>query len=73
MKDYKRAYEQLDVQHQRLLTVLYTSIREYERMAAQYAAGGDDMLAAQYRHQANGVREVCLSMGMEVERCEQQQ
>jgi predicted component of type VI protein secretion system len=67
MKDYKREYEQLEIEHQRLLTVLYTSIREYNRLAAQYQAGGDDMLAARYRAMAEGCSSVLRNMGLEVE------
>jgi hypothetical protein len=67
MKDYKRAYEQLEQEHNRLVEILRTSIREYNRLAAQYQAGGDDMLAARYRAMAEGCSSVLRNMGLEVE------
>jgi hypothetical protein len=67
MKDYKRAYEQLEQEHNRLVEILRTSIREYNRLAAQSLAGGADHIAAQYRAMAEGCSSVLRNMGLEVE------
>jgi hypothetical protein len=75
--DYQQEYERLKTEHEQLLTVLRTSVREYERMAARYRAEGDNARAAQceamvsqaaqYEARAEGCASVLRNMGLEVE------